>query len=71
MDRAKEIKQGLYRAAQRIGVSMATEIVKEKDGTFTVVYKAVNKEHARRWVLQKYGNDPAKWPYDPRGNGKQ
>jgi hypothetical protein len=68
-DRAKEIVQGLHRAAKRQEVSMAARIesagVDEEPGTFTVIYSAVNKQHARAYVLAKYGSDRSKWPYSP------
>ena len=64
-DRAKEIVQGLHRAAKRQEVSMAARVEAEEDGTFTVVFSAVNKAHARAYVLAKYGKDRSKWPYSP------
>ena len=64
-DRAKEIVQGLHRAAKRQEVSMAARIEPGEDGTFDVVYSAVNKAHARAYVLAKYGSDRSKWPYSP------
>ena len=65
-DRAKEIKQALYRSARHLGVSLFYSIVKEDDGTYTVEFTAVNKTHARAHVVSKYGADRGKWAYDPR-----
>jgi hypothetical protein len=66
--RAKEIVQGLHRAARRIGVSIAAKAHKpdsiHPDGWY-VEYWAVDKAMARKYVLEKYGKDRSKWPYSP------
>lgn len=65
--RAKEIKQALYRSANHFGVSLKTEIIQdEKTGEFSVVYTAINKTYGRKYILETFGKDRAKWPYDPR-----
>ena len=69
-DRAKEIKQALYRSARHLGVSLFYSIVREDDGTYTVEFTAVNKTHARAHVVSKYGADRGKWAYDPRAPKK-
>jgi hypothetical protein len=65
-ERAAEIKQALYRSGKYVKVSVATQIVKADDGTFSVVFKAIDKAVARKYVLEKYGTDRSQWPYDPR-----
>ena len=67
-DRAKEITRALHRAAQRQQVSVHCE-VKKSGGKWNVVYTAINKEHARRYVVSTYGTDRSAWPYNPRRRG--
>ena len=64
-ERAVEIKQGLYRAAKRLGYSMHAAVVKDGDA-WKVVYKAIDKAKAREYVLATYGSDVTRWPYSPR-----
>jgi hypothetical protein len=45
---------------------MSAKIVKAKDGTWSVEFRAINKAHAKAYVLAKYGADRSQWPYDPR-----
>lgn len=65
-ERAMEIRQGLYRSARRMGVSLMVKVEKAADGTFTVIYTAINKEHGKAYVLKTYGPDVTKWAYSPR-----
>ena len=65
-ERAQEIEDGLYRAGRRLGFSISAKIVKASDGTFSVEYKAINKTHAKKYMLTKYGSDRSKWPYSPK-----
>lgn len=65
-ERAKEIKQALFRSGRHVGVSVSADIVKAPDGTFTVKYKAIDKRLARQYVMQTYGTDKSLWPYNPR-----
>ena len=65
-ERAKEIVRALYRSARYVKVSVATVIHPANDGTFNVEFTAINKAHARKYVLEKYGTDRSKWAYDPR-----
>jgi hypothetical protein len=60
-DRAKEIVRALHRAAQRQKFSVHTE-VKKHGGKWDVHFTAINKEHARRYVVAKYGSDRSAWP---------
>jgi hypothetical protein len=61
-ERAAEIKRALYRAAGYKKVSMSARIVEDIDGTHRVIFKAINKEHARAYVKTRYGDNP---PYKP------
>jgi hypothetical protein len=69
-ERAFKVKQALFRAAQRKGVSMSAKILPADDGTFFVEFKAINKAHARKYMLDRYGNDRSKWPYSPFAGDK-
>jgi hypothetical protein len=68
-ERAKEIVRALHRSAYHLGVSVTAKPEKSGD-TWSVRYKAINKEHAKAYVLGTYGSDRSKWPYDPRRKGK-
>jgi hypothetical protein len=70
-DRAKEIKQALYRSARHLGVSLFYSIVKEEDDTYSVEFTPVNKAHGRAHVVSKYGSTRDSWPYDPRAPKKE
>lgn len=70
-ERAAEIERALRRSAYYMhkhgiaDVSAATRIVRDGE-TWAVEFHAVNKMHARAYVLKKYGPDRTKWPYSPR-----
>jgi hypothetical protein len=68
-DRAKEISQALYRAARHLGFSVSVKTVKAGDGTYQLHFRAIDKTHAKAYVLEKYGTDRSKWAYDPRRRG--
>jgi len=76
-DRALEIKRALYRSAnylhrnKKMNLSMHAEVVPLADGAFSVEFKAINKSHARAYVLQKYGTDRSKFPYNPMQKDKK
>lgn len=65
-ERAKEIVQALFRAARYVQCSVAATVHPADDGTFYVEFKAINKAHARAYIVNKHGTDRSKWPYDPR-----
>lgn len=73
-ERAAEIKRALHRSAMYLhrhkiaSVGMHAEIIREGD-TFTVEYRAVDKTMARKYVVEKYGTDPNKYPYFARRKG--
>lgn len=64
-NRAIEIKQALYRAAKRQGVSLVTQIM-SSGKEYQVRFVAINKSHGRRHLVKTYGTDRSAWPYDPR-----
>lgn len=65
-ERAKEIKNALFRAARGLGYSVDAKVHHDdSDGSWYVEFAAVNKDHARAYVTKKYGTDPARWPYHP------
>jgi hypothetical protein len=70
-DEAAEWRRALYRCAHylnrtgRAPVSMSARI--SRDGSsYKIVFSAVDKTIARQHVLDRYGTDRSKWPYDPR-----
>jgi hypothetical protein len=74
-ERATEVKRALFRCANWMhkhgiaSIGMNAEIIKDGN-TWTVEFRAVDKELARQHVIQKYGDDPNKWPYFARRKGK-
>jgi hypothetical protein len=65
-ERAEEIKRSLYRCGKQLGVSVHAEVEPAAAGGFQVRFKAIDKAAARAYVLQRYGNDRTRWPYNPR-----
>lgn len=63
--RAKEIRQALFRCARYLKVSMSATAHRSDDGTWQVDFFAVNPDHARAYVVGRYGTDRTKWAYDP------
>jgi hypothetical protein len=47
-------------------ISCQAEPVKDADGKFRVQFRLMDKQESIRWVVQKYGPDPNKWPYFAR-----
>lgn len=64
--RAAEFKTALYRAAKRQGVSLVATVERRPDGSHQIRFKAVDKAAARAYMIQRYGPDRTKWPYNPR-----
>jgi len=68
---AEEYVRALNRSAlhlhryQIADVGMSAKIERTAEG-FVVRFKAIDKTLARQHVLQRYGPDRSKWPYDPR-----
>ena len=70
-DEAAEYVRALNRAAlhlhrhQIADVGMSAKV--ERSGErYQIRFKAVDKTLARKHVLERYGPDRSKWPYDPR-----
>jgi hypothetical protein len=76
-ERAEEIKRALHRCAywmhrqKVLSSSMSVSIESLADGSWQVRYKAISKEAAYRYMLEKYG-DPSegRWPYNPFKRGQ-
>ncbi len=80
-EEAAEWRRALFRCAHflnrtgQAAVSMSARITKhaqpcgEKGCQFHITFKAIDKTLARKAVLDKYGPDRSKWPYDPRRRG--
>lgn len=75
-EEAEEWKRSLYRCAHYLSragiadVSISASI--RRDGSaYLVEFKAINKTLARKHVMEKYGPDRSRWPYDPRRKGPQ
>lgn len=49
-----------------IGVSCK---IRKRGDVFDVEFFAVDKAMARKYVIETYGPDPAKWPYNARRRG--
>jgi hypothetical protein len=64
-ERAKEIKQALFRSGYHLKVSVSANIVKGTED-WQVHFKAIDKVHARKYILETYGPDRSAWAYDPR-----
>jgi len=74
-DEATAWKNSLFRCAHYMSrnniapVSISVAKI-EQDGTgFRLRFRAGDKTYARQRVLEKYGPDRSKWPYDPRRRG--
>lgn len=73
-EEAAEWSSALYRCAHYLhrhglaDVSMSAKITRsaKKPGTWEIEFRAVDKTLARKHVMEKYGADRSKWPYDPR-----
>lgn len=69
-DEAELRKRNIYNAARRLGYSVTckVEVVKAKPGSgeldsWTITFTPIDKKIGRAYVLQKYGDNPANWPY--------
>jgi hypothetical protein len=73
-ENAQEWQQALYRCAHYLNrtgtapVSMSAKIHRKGSG-YEIEFRAVDKTLARKHVLERYGPDRSKWPYDPRRRG--
>ena len=72
---AREHSQALYRSARflhkwRIAdIGVSVDRPRKRNGKWILTFRAVDKTLARNHVMQKYGTDRSKWPYDPRRKG--
>lgn len=73
-EEAEEWSRALHRCAHFLArnriadVSVTARI--ERDGAgHKITFKAIDKTLARKYVLEKYGTDRTKWPYNPRRKG--
>lgn len=73
-DEAAEWKRALHRSAHYLArhnvadVSMSASV--RRDGTkWLIEFRVIDKTIARNYILQQYGPDRSKWPYDPRRRG--
>jgi hypothetical protein len=67
-EEAREYVRALHRSGRFLGYSVHAR-VSRAGNSHVVIFRAIDKTHARQHVLQKYGPDRAKWPYDPRRRG--
>jgi hypothetical protein len=71
-ERAREISSALHRCAYYLyshkgpKVGISAKIRSEKDGTFSVEFVAINKQHTYKYMIERYGEDRSRWPYNPR-----
>jgi hypothetical protein len=85
-ERAKDIKQGVYRCARHRQLSASvtwmhsgTETAKsadwppdrQPDGTYQLVITIYTKAQARKRHIARYGTDRSQWPYNPRQGKSQ
>jgi hypothetical protein len=73
---AREHSRALYRCARYLSKYRIADIGvavdrprKRADGKWIITFRAVDKTLARAHVMQKYGTDRSKWPYDPHRKG--
>lgn len=71
-EEADEYRRALFRCAhylnrtRRAAVSMSADRPERTAAGYQVRFRAVDKTLARQHVMQRYGTDRSKWPYDPR-----
>jgi len=64
-DEAQEYVRALHRSKRHTGLSLTAEIIRDGDG-YRVVFHVITKTAGRQYMLDKYGPDRSKWPYDPK-----
>lgn len=71
-EEADEWKRALHRSARYLdrtgaaAVGVTTKIHRVGGGKYEIEFKAIDKVYAKQYMLDKYGPDRSKWPYDPR-----
>lgn len=68
-ERATEIRQALFRAANHVKVSMNATVLPADDGTFFVEFRAIHKSYGRNYIKNKANGDRRNLAYDPRKKG--
>lgn len=69
---AAEYRRALYRCAHYLSrnglapVGMSAGPPQRDGSQWKITFRAVDKTLARKHVLERYGPDRSKWPYDPR-----
>lgn len=86
VERALEIKRGIYRCAGHRGISGSVEWRrgdewqsgmsmwppdKDAGGTYTLRFAVFDKRAARKRHIAVHGTDRSKWPYNPRAGKSQ
>lgn len=72
---AREYTRALYRSARHLhrwriaDIGVSVDRIKKRDGKWIVTFRAVDKTLAKNHVMQKYGKDRSRWPYDPNRRG--
>jgi hypothetical protein len=78
LERAHNIRRGIYRCAKHRGLTadagpsgrLVTEDddmgVRKSGAGYELRYRIWPKGKGRKRLLEKYGSDRSKWPYDPR-----
>jgi hypothetical protein len=75
LDEAKEEIRALHRSANHLSkwkltkpIGVFTKI-RKNGGAYDVEFTVVDKSYARKFVVDRYGPDPSKWPYLARRKG--
>ena len=74
-EEALEYRRALHRCAHYLSrtgqadISVSVDRVTRQGNKYTLSFRAIDKTAARAYVLQTYGPDPSKWPYNPRRRG--
>jgi len=74
-EEAAEWKSSLWRCAHYLSrkgiapVSMVSAKIEPDGSAYRIRFRAGDKIYARKRVIDKYGPDRSKWPYDPRRKG--
>lgn|SRR5487761_1147881 len=73
-EQAREYIRALHRAGVHLtkygiaSVGISAKIIK-RGKTYDIQFAAIDKMLARAHIIEKYGPDRSKWPYDPRRKG--
>lgn len=76
-EQAAEYRRSLHRCAlwllrnRGYDIGMSSDPpARQPDGSWAVAFRATDKTFSRNYVLQRYGSDRSRWPYDPRRRGQ-